>query len=166
MLQNSFLKTIRNSNVLLTTVRHGGGGGGRPGGKPTFNWKQRKILGLDGAKALKPYKFKPTFQLFSDLEPYFDPKKDVIIDITDLETFEEPQELLDRVAKDDSETENKYEGENNTRKQVQITSLFGSAKPFGLLPNHTRSNRYCGEKLTKRVFPKKKGSTKYGTLVV
>ena len=34
------------------------GGGGRPGGRPTFNWKQRKLLGLDDLRNQREMRIK------------------------------------------------------------------------------------------------------------
>jgi len=47
------------------------GGGGRPGGKPTFNWKQRKLLGLDELKDQKDMRVKFAGD-FNDLKPFMD----------------------------------------------------------------------------------------------
>ena len=47
------------------------GGGGRPGGKPTFNWKQRKELGLDNLKDEKDMRVKFAGD-FNDLKSFMD----------------------------------------------------------------------------------------------
>ena len=83
------------------------GGGGRPGGKPTFNWKERMELRLarKGAKKIKPFKMRPSGD-WDDIAPYFDESKGhIMINITDLDSFEMP----------DIENLGEYEGPNDTR---------------------------------------------------
>ena len=45
--------------ITRIAVRHGGGGG-RPAGRPAFNWKEKKLLGLGETETLKPWKNKPS----------------------------------------------------------------------------------------------------------
>ncbi len=111
------------------------GGGGRPGGKPTFNWKERMELRLarKGDKRIKPFKVGPSGD-WDDIAPYFDKNKGhTMIDITDLDTFEAPE----------TEELGEFEGENDTRKVIDVTSLFGPDKARGSLPkkrNHAKLN--------------------------
>ena len=86
-----------------------------------FNWKQRRQLLLDGTQKNGPLALKP-FGDFSEIEQFIDPRKgDLIIDITNLENFEEP----------DRSSYKEYYG--NSYKEVDIASLYGSNKPYGLL---------------------------------
>ena len=99
------------------------GGGGRPGGKPTFNWKERMELRLarKGAKKIKPFKMRPSGD-WDDIAPYFDESKGhTMINITDLDSFEMP----------DIEDLGEYEGPNDTRKVIDVTRLFGPDKVRG-----------------------------------
>ena len=103
-------------------IRHGGGGG-RPGGKPTFNWRQKMQLRLaqKGDKKLKPFKLAPSGD-WEDIEAHFDESKGhTMVDITSMEQFEPPEmEIL-----------GEYEGPNDTRKQIDQSALFGPDKPRG-----------------------------------
>lgn len=106
----------------LQTIRHAGGGG-RPGGKPTFNWRERMQLRLTrkGEKKLKPLKITPTGD-WEDVEAYFDESKgDTMINITELDEFEAP----------DVKSYEQFEGPNDTRKEVDVSSLFGPGKSRG-----------------------------------
>jgi hypothetical protein len=99
-------------------VRHAGGGG-RPGKRPTFNWKQKKILGLDKIPE-KTFEeiVRPTGN-FSDIERFFNPEAgDRMVDLTTLEDFE-PEKIQ----------QDKY----NDKKKVNTSMLYGSAKASGML---------------------------------
>lgn len=115
--------------VALQTVRHAGGGG-RPGKKPTFNWKEKKILGLDKPR-MKSFKeaLKPSGD-FEDIEPFFDEKSgDMMIDITNLENFEPP-------------VPGTLEEQFNDKKKVRISTLFGSKKPSGMIEYKKKENHF------------------------
>jgi len=93
-----------------------------------FNWKQRRQLLLDVPRKKYPSETKP-FGDFSEIEDLIDPARgDLTIDITDMENFEEP----DRSAFIDY-----YE---NYYKVVDVPSLYGSNKPYGLLKKKCRVN--------------------------
>jgi len=110
--------------------RHAGGGG-RPGGKPTFNWKERKALKLDELASRKEFKIKP-FGDFDDLKPFFDEKVgDVTIDLRSVDSFDDESLFPKQSLDDENDPKAAFKGENNTRKVVQISSLFGSKKTFG-----------------------------------
>ena len=54
------------------------GGGGRPGGRPTFNWKQRKLLGLDDLRNQREMRIKFAGD-FNDLKPFMDTNRYICI---------------------------------------------------------------------------------------
>ena len=54
------------------------GGGGRPGGRPTFNWKQRKLLGLDDLRNQREMRIKFAGD-FNDLKPFMDTNRYIYI---------------------------------------------------------------------------------------
>jgi hypothetical protein len=94
-------------------------GGGRPGKAPTFNWKQKKLLGLDGEK-MKTFEesLKPMGN-YSDIERFFDERAgDRKVELTSLENFE---------------AESVQEEKVNDKKKVEVRSLFGSHKAFGMI---------------------------------
>ena len=133
---------FQNTSNLLS--KRFAGGGGRPGGRPTFTWKEKKQLELDG-KRLKPMRVNADVGLFEDIEPYFNPARgDKIVDITNLEVFEEdpPASYL------------RGEEKPNGRTKIQVSRLFGSTKPVGTLPNMYPRRTFRGSKDTKKVFPK------------
>ena len=57
----AFRRLVNPINRIV--VRHAGGGG-RPGGRPAFNWKEKKQLGIGTTQLLKPWKDTP----FGDVE--------------------------------------------------------------------------------------------------
>lgn len=135
-------KSIFSSLVLIT--KRFAGGGGRPGGRPAFTWKEKKQLQLDG-KRLKPMRVNADVGLFEDIEPYFNPARgDKIIDITNMEKFEEdpPTSYL------------RGDEKPNGRTKIQVSRLFGSMKPFGALPNMYPRRTFRGHKDVKKIFPK------------
>lgn len=125
------VKPWRSTSTTISSVlkRHGGGGG-RPGGKPTLNFKEKRILGVD-----KPYqrlKFRPTGQ-WSELEPFFDPSRgDFIIPLDGLEEYTEPDAS--------------YFFKNN-RKMIQPSLLFGSNKSTGLLNDRRRKQPFSHSRI-------------------
>jgi len=107
--------------ALVQQIRHAGGGG-RPGGKPTLNWRQKQQLRL----TTKENKTKlRTFGggNLSEIEHLLG--KDWMKKAVDLSKVTEFKSPVINVGDRD--------GENNSRKQIQSASLFGSNKPFGLL---------------------------------
>ena len=77
---------------------------------------------------------------------YDETKGDKMIDLTELETFEEDPTLLNHETK-----------EINTRKVIQVNRLFGSNKKAGVLPGLVRKP-FSGHRIDKRVYPKKKNN--------
>lgn len=61
------------------------------------------------------------------LMEHFDPKRDIMIDITNLDYFEEP--VLPEV-------------DTNDKKVLQVHRLFGSNKTFGFIEPHARKLRH------------------------
>jgi hypothetical protein len=137
------MSLVRFTNSSFSLIGKRFNGGGRPGGRPTFNWKEKKILGLDNTK-LPPLKMRPS-GLLEDIMPYFDESRgDFIIDITKLEKFEEPPE---KVLTSDA---------TDQRKVIHVPRLFGSHKPAKALPHLGRKTVFSGHRAEKRVFPRKK----------
>jgi hypothetical protein len=98
------------------------GGGGRPGGKPTFQWKERKELNLPKIykQKIKVNDFGLTDKLLAD---HFDESRgDHIVDLTDLDEWEQPDV-------EDSD----INGEDSTWKKINPASLFGPNKSAGVL---------------------------------
>ena len=91
---NANSSSINKSFINLISKRYAGGGG-RPGGRPTFNWKEKKQLGLDATK-IKPFKLNPQMGYWDDIKDHFNPARDKMIDLTNLETFKEDPEDLKR----------------------------------------------------------------------
>ncbi len=132
---------IQNTTLNSVIMKRYAGGGGRPGGKPTFNWKQKKALGLDKPK-LKPFKIRPEISLFDDIAPYFDPSRgDLIVPIGD--NFREPPYPYKNV-----------EEIVDNQKKIKISRLFGSNKPSGMIV--FRDSKFKGYRSTKRTFPGKR----------
>jgi hypothetical protein len=121
----------------MTIVRHGGGGG-RPGGKPTFNWREKQQLRLVQKQAKKELKVLP-FGSFLDLAPFFDEKDgDKIFDPTKTPNFT----IEARQGADDPD--------NNTKKLISFPLLFGSNKSYGLL--REKANKGRARFSHKRIF--------------
>jgi len=116
------------------------GGGGRPGGKPTFSWKERRDLKLrEKGEKLKVYKLKE-FGDFDDIKGFIDESRgDVIIDITDMDDFD--FHSLMGSAEEQAELKAKMEKGENSRKQIVPSMLFGSAKPAGAILKKYNYNR-------------------------
>jgi len=109
--------------------RHAGGGG-RPGGKPSFNWKERSALKLDNFGSRNEFKIKP-FGSYDEIKPFYDENAgDVTIDLNKVASFDDETLFPPNV---DDEIGNLFKGDSNTRKILQISSLYGSTKPYGLL---------------------------------
>jgi hypothetical protein len=118
----------------MAGIRFGGGGGGRPGGKPAFNWKEKKALGIAVVKANAPRKkyfprgvhlrgdFSTIEHLVKDL-----PEEDVVnLNPTDPNTNKAVQAMLERL-----------EAERQTRQTtptLNVAALFGPQKSVGALP--------------------------------
>lgn len=96
-------------------------GGGRPGGRPAFNWKEKKLLQLNQEKVVP--KFLPTGYIYSEQEfnQMVDTSRgDVAYNLSTMADFE------------DGEVTVPY-----NKKKVQVSSLFGSHKSYGLLDEHS-----------------------------
>ena len=114
--------------VLAQQVRHAGGGG-RPGGRPTLGWKQKQQLRLANKQSGKTFKLRAFGSVGAkDLEQLLgkDWSKSAVnlSKVTEYQSPDVPTESSERGA---------FDGENNTRKQINIQSLFGPTKPFGML---------------------------------
>jgi len=125
--------------------RHAGGGG-RPGGKPAFNWKQRRSLKLDNIGNSKEFKIKP-FGSYDEIKPFYDENAgDVTIDLNKVASFDDETLFPPNV---EDETGNLFKGDSNTRKILQISNLYGSKKPYGLLERKLDEKKLA-KKLTHR----------------
>ena len=113
------------SAATISMPKRFAGGGGRPGGRPTFNWKQKQQLRLL-EKAGKRANLAPVGVMgdFQDIRDLVDAASTV--DITNLATYESPRDAAAAEA-------GPYEGDNNTRKQILVANLYGSHKPCGPL---------------------------------
>ena len=104
------------------------GGGGRPGGRPTFNWREKQQLRLSNKDAQKEMKLRP-FGSWLDLEPYFNEKEgDKMIDPKKVPSY--------TVEASDAATE-------NTRKTLHYASLFGSTKSYGFLRDKVKHGHHA-----------------------
>lgn len=110
--------------AATTTAKRFAGGGGRPGGRPTFNWKQKQQLRLL-EKGQRTPKLVPLGVVgdFRDIQGLVDMSK--AVNLSKLDEYTSPPDAAADLGP--------WEGENNTRKQVQVSRLFGSAKPYGAL---------------------------------
>ena len=110
-----FLKPNRTgiiANHMKISLRYAGGGG-RPGGKPTFNWKERKALRLAG-KNTKPFKMKKV----GDDE-----------DLEELLQHIDTSKTIDLLSQDDGYEFNEADVDPN--KIISMNVLFGPNKPRG-----------------------------------
>ena len=97
---------------------------------------------------MKPLRLRPDLAPWDEIKMYYDETKgDKMIDLTELETFEEDPTLLNQETK-----------EINTRKVIQVNRLFGSNKNAGVLPGLVRKP-FSGHRIDKRVYPKKRNNT-------
>lgn len=139
-----FVQTIRPSNcgrlslnALTQTQKRFAGGGGRPGGRPAFSWKDKQQLRLSNKLIKKDVTLRKSGD-FSEIASLIDPSRgDLFVDISKLNEYTMPE------MKTESKKElGKYEGDNNTRKQIRISALFGSQKHFGpLTKKHNAEGR-------------------------
>ena len=137
------------------------GGGGRPGGRPTFSWKDKQALRLANKadKQQKPFKVLP-FGDFKDIEPYLNASKgDFMVDITDSAEWSEESEKKKRyesqgVTYEEAEAEKARVA--NTRKVIDPSLLFGSQKTAGVIE---KKYNYSGAKFShKRIFGESKSA--------
>jgi len=123
---NAIARTKGPVSSLLTAVRFAGGGG-RPGGKPAFNWKEKKLLNLDGASSKKV-----KLHSSGEMKDFLKALQSARVSI-DLNTVKEQSfSLTTAPAKS---TQQLYA---EARRVIDNTKLFGPKKTFGLLPkNHS-----------------------------
>lgn len=118
-----------------------GGGGGRPGGRPSYNYKERRVLGID--EPYKKLKLRP-WGFMEDIEHLIklDEKAgDFEVDFAKTVNFKEP-------AFDYARTSN--------RKRVDPASLFGSNKGYGMIATPPKKQNFSH----KRIFGEKLKRTK------
>jgi len=119
---------------LFLQVRNGGG---RPGGVPTFNWKEKKSINYDvgGSKS-----FEDKFAAASSFEELKESlKNEKFIDLTNLDKFEEEE------IADESEA-------ISDKKVINVGLLFGPNKPRGAIP---RKDDYDHQKERRRYMRNK-----------
>ncbi len=107
----------------LISKRHAGGGG-RPGGKPTLNFKQKRILGLD--KPFKRFKLRP----FGDFDDHFEGFYN--------EAENNPKHIMINLGQHDVWKEPDIDYDVNVKKNILVSNLFGSHKNCGMLPSKRR----------------------------
>ncbi len=140
------------------------GGGGRPGGKPgekccfyncasselnssvisfiAFNWREKMILRLNAKNAKKPVPVQP-YGDFNYLQKNMDAERgDFMITLKGKDQTKLSPEDVTRIL----------EGDNNSRKVVNVAALFGSHKSAGMLPHkHNKKQNFSH----RRVFGSK-----------
>jgi hypothetical protein len=138
MIENIVASCSKPRLLSLLQSKRFGGGGGRPAGhgRPTFNFKEKRILGLD--KKYNKLKLQPT-GFFSDIEEHFDPKRDFMIKFADQENFKEPD--IDWTV--------------NEKRVFNVASLYGSNKGCDMLPAKPKRQPFS----YKRIFGQKGSST-------
>lgn len=121
ILSSSGFNLFPTAAFRLIGRRFKGGGGGRPGGKPTFNWKEKKILNLTHVR--KPVKM-PLSGNFKMIEKHFD------VNHGDFKIT-----LSGNAPNVGNMTLEKLSTQLNMSrtKKVNLNLLFGSNKPFGEL---------------------------------
>jgi len=106
------------------------GGGGRPGGRPTLSWKQKQALRLSQKETTKSFKLRAFGEAGpKDMEELLGKDwmaNSTTVNLSGLSEFKSPEPSPGDVL-------GKYEGDNNTRKQINVAALFGSSKAFGEL---------------------------------
>lgn len=129
--KNSSIIDAISKDVIKTTVRYGGS---RPGGRPTFNWKEKNQLKAIELKNNQNNASSPSSTVFNnsttgdfdDIKHLFDPKNgDVVVDIsdTDFDSEDFDKQYLSNVGK--------VINYDTSRKSVNISKLFGSHKRKG-----------------------------------
>eukprot|EP01040_Poterioochromonas_malhamensis_P014745 gene14745-16369_t len=119
---------------LLNQKRFGGGGGGRPGGKPTFNWKQKIELGLVKTEKVKKTPLNLTGR-YVELKDHVNPTSgDLIIDFA-------------KNADGLKEAQAHFHSLNNPQPRLNLTSLYGSNKSYGFLPKKPRKKPFSHKRI-------------------
>mmetsp|Transcript_24397 Transcript_24397/g.18540 ORF Transcript_24397/g.18540 Transcript_24397/m.18540 type:complete len:165 (+) Transcript_24397:126-620(+) len=151
---NTVTRSVIKSKVMsvyVPGIRFGGGGGGRPGGKPAFNWKEKKLLGIKSPILNTPRKqflpqgihlhgdFRTIEHLLRDIPP-----EDVVeVDATDeTKALQEIEKMVNRI---ELERQTK-----RTQPQININSLFGSSKSVGRLPTKLNKRLNFGRQRVNR----------------
>lgn len=128
---------VRCRAASLIQVRHRGGG--RPGGRPTFNWKEKRELErldaeyLANNKEFDEFKFTKMGGDASELVQTVDPSRgDIVIDLNTAAEFDSTvfTNKLKNVTYYDT-----------SRKTVEVKRLFGTSKPTGFVAKD-REYRY------------------------
>ena len=130
-------KLLQCRAVAFIQVRHRGGG--RPGGRPTFNWKEKRELERLDAEyrannhEFDEFKFKKMGGDGTDLIKALDPSRgDMLIDLNTVTEFDST------VYANKLKSVTYYD---TSRKQVDVKRLFGSSKPTGFVQKD-REYRY------------------------
>ena len=95
------------------------GGGGRPGARPTFNWKERRALGLPEAGEVAPKTRK--MGDFDDIAKYV--SEDAMLDVLNQDDGWELEEI------------------GSDKKVIHPSNLFGAGKGRGKLLKKRNYNR-------------------------
>ena len=134
-------------------VRHRGGG--RPGGRPTFNWKEKKELERLDAEyranhnEFDEFKFKKMGGDASDLMKSIDLSRgDMVIDLSTIKEFDSTvyTNKLKNVTYYDT-----------SRKSIDVKRLFGTNKPTGFVKKD-REYRYLTPKWNAKAKKEEKGN--------
>lgn len=94
-----------------------------------LNWKEKRSLGLDKLQKKKVFRIRPDGygDPETDLYPFMKPERgDKLIDITDMAEFTLP-------ALEEDEDEEAVDPEDNPRKKIQLSMLYGPTKSAGLM---------------------------------
>jgi hypothetical protein len=121
ILSSSGFHLFPTASFRLMGRRYKGGGGGRPGGKPAFNWKEKKALNLTNVR--KPVGM-PLSGNFKMIEKYFDVNQGDFKITLSGNAPSVGNMTLDRLSQ---------QLNMSSTKKVNINRLFGSNKPYGEL---------------------------------
>jgi len=135
------------NRFLLGSVRNAGGGGGRPGGKPTFNWKQRASLGLQKVQLNAPRdrNFPRSPHLYGDVNTIrhwlsdIPPEDHVVLEGPNKSSDEQIAAFYARLDKIHADSQKRSEP------KLDYSNLFGPNKAFGMIPvkkNDFRRNSF------------------------
>ena len=119
--------------LFYQQVRHGGS---RPGGAPTFNWKEKRILNISNKPKLNLRKAEALAEDFDEIKKLLTENGEgKFIDLTNMTDFEE-EEI-------DEASQRKLD-----KKTIQVSMLFGPHKLRGSIPRkddydrRTKIDRY------------------------
>ena len=126
---NKCVECKHHRSFQSSCLLQGGGGGGRPGGVPTFTWKQKKILQLEKKKESKVIPNYGSIELLGDISKY------TTIDLSKTENYGtevDPMTFLDPSSSLGGDSDGKVT--INHTKVIQARLLFGSHKPAYAIP--------------------------------